>query len=105
MVIAFSLLMVSAPSLALDLKIGGDGSGGGKVLGFIDTNSNVFLAKDIADVTTYSFDLKTGERVYSDEIRSILVEKDFKTFEKAIERFNLERVFEKVSSGGDSGGG
>lgn len=104
MVLAFALLMVSAPCLALDLKIGGDGSGG-KILGFVDTNRNVFLAKDIADVTTYSFDLKTGERIYSDEIKSILIEKDFKTVERVIESSRLERAFEKVSSGGDSGGG
>lgn len=98
-VIAFSLLMLTNPSFAS----GGDGSGG-KAIGFVDVHKNVFLRQDIADVTVNSFDLKTGERIYFDDIRNLLIEKDRKTFEKKLERSVLERALEKAV-GGDSGGG
>ena len=111
--IAISIALSSSlffSAKASDLNFGGD-TGGGKIVGFVTSDKKVYLKSSISDTAfgaeneALSFDLKSGFRVYTDEIQSLLLKRDDNSFfEKKFSDADLYRVF-TVKSGGDGGGG
>lgn len=96
-------LAFSSSAYSLELSLNGDGSGG-KALGLITTHKKIFFTKDIADTSDVSIDLKSGERIYEDEILGFVIKPKHGPLEKYLMPSDGLKVF-KVSSGGDSGGG
>lgn len=95
---------------ASEFKLGGD-MGGGKVVGLVTNDRKVHFKNTISDIAfganneALSFDLQSGDRIYSDEIKALLLKgEDNSFFEKKISDADLYRVF-TASSGGDGGGG
>ena len=107
----YNILMITSLVFSSFALAGDEIGGGGKIIGLITNDHKVLLNKDISDLAlgssneAISIDLQSGERIYADEIQSILLKKsDDSIFTRMITGHDLNRIF-MSASGGDGGGG